>query len=189
MDYKEQLKELVTKLYNECGVDVEPMFPKVLLRVLPREHKAGDIWLPENKQNKPTLEGVVLKTYKPFMQKVWVKDITWRKADWKTDEEASYWQKVESAVQAGDHVLFPHIEYGIVPVWPLDGGLGEYRMVPEDVLTAKLTYPLEHKEDWLAQILWEANDESHENIDVAKFILNKADVVRKDLGSLTTSGA
>ena len=43
-----------------------PLFARVLVRVLPREEKLRGIWVPDNKQNKPTWEGVVIKTYKPF---------------------------------------------------------------------------------------------------------------------------
>lgn len=191
-EQKEQLGKLVTTLYQECGVFVEPLWPKVLVRVLPREQQKGHIILPDNKQNKPTLEGVVLKTYKPFYQKIFLSEAQWVKDD--PDPEARYVQKVECSLVSGDHVLFPHIEYGVVPVWPLDDGRGDYRMIPENIVVGKLEYYREKPLDWLEKLIERCKvtdgrrpawlDEHH----LAQHILQNADVVRKDLTSLTMSG-
>jgi hypothetical protein len=185
-EQKELLKVLVTRLYQECGVEIEPLYPKVLVRVLPREQATrGGIILPDGaKQNKPVMEGVVLKTYKPFFQKVYVESISWRKDDW--DQEATYRQLVKCELQPGDHIIFPHMEFGITPVWPLDDGVGEYRLVPEPVVFGKLEYQTQDMRVWLSLQLARTQMSS---LHQAEHILKVADVIRKDIASLTVSGA
>src|SRR6266436_3799148 len=94
-EQQEKLQNLVTEMYQQCGVEVEPLFPKILVRVLPKEQQTkGGIFLPGGKdQSKPAYEGVVLRVYKPFFQKVWLDDIGWRRDNW--NQEATYFQKVE----------------------------------------------------------------------------------------------
>jgi hypothetical protein len=183
-DQQEKLQNLVNELHTACGLEVIPLYPKMLVRVLPKESKTkGGILLPGGKdQSKPVYEGIVLRTYKPFFQKVWVEDIAWRKENW---PEATYYQKVECELKPGDHILFPHIEYGITPVWPLDDGVGDYRMVPENVVTCKLEYETETLKQWLGSVIQLSDPLSFE---VVNAVLEKADVVRKDLQSLTVSG-
>jgi hypothetical protein len=178
-EQKELLRVFVTKLYEECGVDVEPLFPKLLIRVLPKEQKKGSIWLPDGKvQNKPNWEGVVLKVYRPFYQKIYLSDVHWVSDD--PEPEVRYTQKVECQYQPGDHILFPHIEYGQVPIYPLDGGVGDYRMIPENIIVGKLQYQSQTVEDWLADEL--------QSYEAARELLKNADVIRKDIVPLTTSG-
>lgn len=141
MSKKDKLQKLVTELYQECGQEICPLFPKVLVRLLPRgTETSGGIILPDESkyQNKPTHEAVVLKVYKPFFRRVWIEDLNWNTEGW--DEDAKYMQKVECAVKPGDHILFPFAEFGITPVWPLDEGVGEYRLVPEQHITAVVEY-------------------------------------------------
>lgn len=191
-EQKELLRILISRLYRECGVEVEPMYPKVLVRVLPREQQTkGGIILPEGaKQNKPVLEGVVLKTYKPFFQKIYLADADWVRED--PAPEVKYLQKAECCVKPGDHILFPHIEFGIVPVWPLDDGVGDYRMVPEPLIIGTLEYKRQDVKEWLYDLLADndggkTEDEWLDNM--VEAVLKNADVVRKDVVSLTMSGA
>lgn len=186
---KEKLRELVTKLYQECGSTVEPLYPKILIRVLPKEQKHGDIWLPDGRnQNKPTWEGLVLKVYKPFYQKIYLTDAHWVKDD--PDPTVRYTQKVVCVVQPGDHILFPHIEFGQVPVQNLDGGVGEYRMIPEQIVIGKVEYLKEKTEKWVKRFFCELEgglSESRYEYEVSE-LLKLADVIRKDVDSVTISG-
>jgi len=183
---------LVTKLYQECGVEVETLFPKVLIRVLPKEQKRGEIWLPDGReQNKPTWEGIVLKTYKPFYQKIFLTEARWVKDD--PDPEVRYTQKVECQFKPGDHILFPYIAFGEVPVNWLDGGKGDYRAIPEDIILGKLEYTTETVLDSLANFFFE-NEMQDGNRDLTKDrikesgFLQRYDVIRKDVVAQTISG-
>lgn len=192
VEQKAKLSAVVTELYESAGRETWPLFPKVLVRVLPRTQKVGGIYLPdEGKQNKPAWEGVVIRTYKPFYQKIYLSDARWVKDD--PDPEARYVQKVECELKPGDHVMFPFMDYGITPV-DLDGGKGEYRCVPEHLIMAKVEYERENVHKWLENLLLGAF-EATEKIDrqdhrmiMAEYILKHADVVRRDLESVTISG-
>lgn len=178
LEQREQLRKLVTELYEQAGVENIPLFPRILIRVLPRNQRVGSIYLPdEGKQNKPTWEGVVIRTYEPFYQKVYLSDVTWVRDD--PDPEVRYVQKCESDLKPGDHVLFPHIEYGITPV-NLDGGRGDYRCVPEHLILARVEHKDENVREWLIRLLG--------NAAMADYVLEHADVVRRDLISQTISG-
>ncbi|SRR6266403_930096 len=188
-EQKELLRVLVTRLYQECGVEVEPLYPKILIRVLPKEQKRGSIWLPDGKQNKPEWEGVVLKVYKPFYQKIYLSEARWVADD--PDPEARYVQKVECVLQPGDHILFPHIEFGEVPVWPLDGGVGTYRMIPENIVTSKLEYTRQSVKEWVKKFFYELEEglpESRYDYSV-DHLLSSADVIRKDVVAKAMTGA
>jgi co-chaperonin GroES (HSP10) len=185
----EELRKLVTKLYKEAGVEVEPLYPRVLVRVLPREQETkSGIWLPDRQQNKPALEGVVLKTYKPFWK---LFEITKREELKKVGYEALEIKKewIEAQVKPGDHVVFPSIEFNITPVMPLDAGVGDYRLIPEEHLIAVLEYKKETTRKWLFKILADHGSIRIEEIDEqVDAVLEKAEVIRKDLKSLTVSG-
>jgi hypothetical protein len=185
-EQKELLRVLVTMLYKECDCEVEPLYPKILIRVLPKEQKRGSIWLPDGKQNKPNWEGVVLKVYKPWYQKIYLSQAHWVSDD--PDPEARYVQKVECVVKPGDHIVFPHIEYGQVPVHPLDDGVGDYRMIPENIILGTLEYDSQSTRDWLLNLIDEVDEENYSSEELVKKILKNADVIRKDVVALTMSG-
>lgn len=93
----------------------QPRFPWVLVRVLPKDGLYHNlIQLPE-KQNKVSWEGIVLSTWQPFSQRLY------------TSQGHSYVAKA-SALNAGDHVLFPH--WSGLPIPGYDDK--EYRMVKEE---------------------------------------------------------
>lgn len=183
-EQKEELRILVTKLYEECGLYLELLYPKILVRVLPKEQKYHGIILPDgNKQNKPVLEGIVIQTYKSFYQKIYLTQAHWVKDD--PDPEARYTQLVECQVKPGDHILFPYIEYGIVPIEPLDHGKGDYRLMPDNLVQAKLDY----SSKTLRSELMEMISNSPVNIEAqADFLLEWADFVPKGQVSKTRSG-
>lgn len=183
----DELTNLVTKLYQETEVTVKPMFPKVLVRLLPREQqtKAG-LWLPDGAQNKPVHEGVVLDTYESFWYDIWKSKLHYVAITSPTlldedDHIQAIWQ--ECAVKPGDHVVFPHMALGITPVWPLDDGRGDYRLVPEGEILGKLEYEKESTREWLIESALVGLLP-----DMADKLLAQADVIRKDLVSKTVSG-
>lgn len=200
------LTEMVTKLYQETEVQVMPSYPRVLVRVLPKEQMTkGGIMLPEHQQNKPTHEGVVLAVYKPFWKTIIKSDrenwerhraqilVEIRDGEGKLEAEKVW---IESPVKPGDHVLFPHMAIGIVPVWPLDDGKGDYRLVPDDQILSRLTYAQESTRDWLLGVV-DLRPEAlkGESVDmmlaaeVVDRILANADVIRKDVRAKAMSGA
>ena len=183
VEQKVKLGKMVTDLYEQAGVETIPLFPKILLRVLPKEQKVGSIYLPEgSKQNKPTWEGVVIRVYEPFFQKVYLSEVSWVRDD--PDPVLRYVQKCESELKPGDHVLFPHIEYGITPI-SLDGGRGDYRCVPEHLIMARVNYRKETTREWLREFIGSSELAVPELVDT---LLQNADVIRRDVVSLTISG-
>lgn len=61
---EKQLAKLCQELYEEGEQRFYPMYPWILVRVLPKETKIGSLWLPDTQQNKPIYEGIVLETWK-----------------------------------------------------------------------------------------------------------------------------
>ncbi len=194
MTTKEKLAELVTKLYQESDVTIKPTFPRLLVRLLPREQQTkGGIYLPEGeKQNKPVHEGVVLDTYEPFWQSV-SKTAEWEKLKShhvvmdEHDVVRKVWQ--ECAVKIGDHVTFAHMAFGITPVWPLDGGVGEYRLVPEGEIQATLRYEDVPARTWLERTISDyENHPQPDSVQLSDYLMNRANIIRKDLKAKTVSG-
>lgn len=196
---RDPLAELATKELQEKEIDVEPLFPRILVRLVPKEQTKGGILLPGgNQQNKPVHEGIVLKTYKPFWNKYR------RMEDWMivkspqvlTDEHfgevKAIWQECE--VVPGDHILFPFMAPNITPVWPLDGGIGMYRLIEEGHVLSKVTYDSQSTLQWLTDKLISYSIVEPGTMDgeikrLAEWILERADVIRKDVESKTLSGA
>jgi hypothetical protein len=192
----EELKSLVTELYQEHDMTIEPIYPRILVRVLPREQQTkGRIILPEFKQNKPTEEGIVIQVYKPFWQtiskipKAYENDFEIRNKAVELDEKG-YPKKVwnESPVQPGDHVVFPHMAFGIVPVWPLDDGKGNYKMIPEWEILATVKYQQEGTLEYLAGLLDDLLMDGIDEEEMASEILNNFDIIRKDVKPVVISG-
>lgn len=182
----DELKALVTKLYQEHGVTVTPTYPRILVRLLPKEQVSkGGIVLTDHQQNKPVHEGFVLVTYPGFFRDKYVKDPL-------TEEREmieSTW--IESDLKPGDHVLFPFMAQGIIPVWPLDGGSGEYRLVPEEQCLVKLTYTTKPLvQDLTDEFLSLAGAEKDPSLarDNVEDFLQRFEVVRKTQPSMTVSG-
>ncbi len=193
----DRLRELATKEFEERHIEIEPMFPRILVRVLPKEQVSrGGIVLTDHEQNKPVHEGIVLRTYKPFWQVIRRKMEDWmvtKSPEVHLDENENVkriWQ--ECCVQPGDHVLFPHMAQGITPVWPLDGGIGQYRLIEEGHVLSRLGYQESTPLQWLVGLLAECGDERTfsytEAEGVAIYILEHAHVIRKDQTAKTLSG-
>jgi co-chaperonin GroES (HSP10) len=110
---------VLTEFDNKnLNFDLQPLYPAVLVRVLPKEtiSRSGLIYLPDEKVNKPIFEGIVLRTWKD--KTVHVKDKPYR---------------MTCPVSAGDHILFPHWSGEAVPMLPDSTNrlsFEEYRLIP-----------------------------------------------------------
>lgn len=83
-ELEKQLADTCQKIYELGEQRFKPLYPWLLVRVLPKEQKVGTLWLPE-KQNKVLYEGIVLET--------------WGESKGRKSE-----------VKRGDRVWFPHYE-------------------------------------------------------------------------------
>lgn len=120
-DYERQLKYVAQRIYDLGERRIEPTWPWVLIRAVPKEQKFGSLYLPDNdgqqKQHKPLLEGIVLATWKSHWSK-------FRKPGVESTTQ-EIWR--ESEFQVGDRVLYPH--FAGLPVNFLDEQ--HYRLIRE----------------------------------------------------------
>lgn len=126
-----KLTEYVTELYSTHAQRFIPLYPWVLVRVLPKAQKKGELWLPD-KHNKVLYEGVVLKTWEPFWKNFRTRTES-RPANLSknlggTIVETTEKVEMRSELKVCDFVMFPH--YAGLPVSFLDAK--EYRIVKED---------------------------------------------------------
>lgn len=119
------LQELVESEYQAKRLSVTPRYPRVLVRVIPKEISSyHGIILPGKQENKPIYEGQVVRIYEP------------RKIEGTV---------VSCSVKRGDHVLFQHYEGEPIPrLDPLGWRSGEWRLLREDCLLATLTTGEDH---------------------------------------------
>ena len=109
---KKQLEEAANLLYSSENREIDPLFPWVLVQILPKEQKyKGVLILPDfsgkdKAQNKPMYEGIVLKTWKPFWRHFKTNHMPDNEQSCAETRETEIW--VESQLQPGDHILFPH---------------------------------------------------------------------------------
>lgn len=106
--------ELALKTYADTGITITPLFPAVLVRVLPPPTKSasGLILFAETTtqgNHNPVYEGIVLRPYPP------------KKTVYKGKEIL-----LDSGLKVGDHICFPH--WAGEPVKGLDDD--RYRLVP-----------------------------------------------------------
>lgn len=115
-----QLNELAQEIYRTHERIVIPNYPYILVAVLPKEQAPlGTIILAE-KTNKVMYEGIVLATWEPFTREIreGVHNLTDEgpMVPALTEFDGTYKTAVfESALEVGDHVLFPHFEGQPVP--------------------------------------------------------------------------
>lgn len=183
MKAREELRKLITKMYEETGAEVDPTFPRVLVRLLPKEQQTmSGLWLPDQQQNKPTAEGVVLKTYKPF---------TLSRGMARSKSAIELLDKpveIKPSVGPGDHVLFSHYEG--IPVPRLDGGRGDYRLVDEFAFQAIVRCERKPVKDWLVELFGHLLEDSVDEVylkDTIDKFLTEADVIRHETAK-TLSG-
>lgn len=109
-EIKRKIAKLASELHQEFHSEYAewyPKFPWVLVYILPREQRAGKLWVPGDtkNQNKVTLEGVVVRLWKA------------EHIPYKTD------------LKIGDHVLFPH--FAGQPF--ANRSAEEFRVIKEDI--------------------------------------------------------
>ena len=165
-----------------------PIFPYVLVRILPKDMMIGRFYIPEvARSNKPTYEGIVLRVWKDKIFPAQSKG----KEDWVATSDLKF----------GDHVVFPH--YSGQPLPGLNENL--YRAVPEGitrngrvifgndagVILGKINYSRPSIASVLSSVLDNALDEGGlETLKERLFnsLVGEFDLVPKQKGSLTTSG-
>jgi hypothetical protein len=115
-----KIDELCQEIYAQKQHLIRPLYPWILVRIMPKANRVGLIFTPE-KQNKIFYEGVVLQTWEPF----W-KPFRSKKND--SGEWIHYQVEMKSQVARGDRVMFMHFEGQPVPF--LHDEL-HYRMIHE----------------------------------------------------------
>lgn len=92
----DQIVELAQKEYMKCTQRFIPMYPWVLVRILPKEQQAkSGLFLPES-QNKVLYEAIVLETWRPRLVNF-------------LDEDGHSSERIaKSQLVPGDHIVFPH---------------------------------------------------------------------------------
>lgn len=119
---------MAQRIYELGEVFIQPTWPWVLIRVVPKEQRFGSLILPDNAgaqaQNKPQWEGIVLQTWKPHWSSTTqtVKETAFTRRD----RDGEIWR--ESDFKRGDRVLFPHFA-GMPGPQGLDSN--KYRLVRE----------------------------------------------------------
>lgn len=168
-----QLAKICREIY-ELSVDGRKfnyvMHPYVLVRVLDKEHiTGGGIILPDTVQNKPVYEGIVLATWKPYIERRFVKHKS-------PDGESGpvHFDEIEivhkCSLEIGTRVAFPHYE-GL----SLNGYLDDkyYRMIREGTDQNKGPFC-----SVLGTITYDGDSE----------VLSQIKKLTAKLGSVTTSG-
>lgn len=129
-----KFQQLAIEIYEKGVVRIQPNWPWVLVRVVPKEQRFGRLYLPDNAgaqaQNKPQWEGIVLEVWNSHWSKI--------RQRFKTDGsglEAKYVEEEiwrQSDFKRGDRVLFPHFagmpgpegldpnKYRLVREWTFD---------------------------------------------------------------------
>lgn len=124
-----EVKRLAQELYTEFdGRRVVPMYPHVLVLVLPKEQQlASGIILPEGGRgthDKPNYEGIVLETWEPR----WTQFRETKAVEGGRTIRTTREVLLTSKFEPGDHVMFPH--WAGHPAGFLDESA--FRMVKED---------------------------------------------------------
>jgi|ERR1700722_8730036 len=103
----QKISDLCVEYYLSGGERFIPLHPFVLVRVLPKDMVTdGGIILPNQKQNKPVHEGIVLETYRPYFEEVVLKE---------REHDGTYTEyigkiKRECPLKIGQRVAYPHYE-------------------------------------------------------------------------------
>lgn len=129
---EKQFATLCEDIYalNMKGKIIRTLPPKIVIRVLPKEHKTeSGLYVPGSVQNKPMYEAIVLSIWEPY----------WEHRRKKNSEGKYEYYGVyhECEVQVGDRIMFPHFE-GV----PMESYLDEkyYRTIRSDVVFGTLNY-------------------------------------------------
>lgn len=117
---EQRLDDLAQELYQSSERIITPIYPWLVVRIMPKEQRIGTIFLPD-KQNRLFYEGIVLATWKPFYRHY--------TGNLKFDggRMANKAVLVQSAVDLGDRVVFMHFEGQPIPYFDEKN----YRMIHE----------------------------------------------------------
>lgn len=101
-----ELSKVCQEIYelNVGGRKFTPIYPYVLVRVLPKEHiTEGGIYLPDTAQNKPVYEGIVLSIWKPYVE---IRNLSGKDGGPMGTLAITH----ECELKVGDRIAFPHYE-------------------------------------------------------------------------------
>jgi len=110
-EMERMIAQLCIDVYLSGGERITPMQPFVLVRVLPKDMvSAGGIVLPDQRQNKPMHEGIVLEVYRPYKEYVTIKETGFDShgREYSEDYVKEVWY--ECPVKVGQRVGYPHYE-------------------------------------------------------------------------------
>lgn len=183
---EKQLKDLVLELYRDYDRVIEPLYPWIFVRVLPKEQQIGSIVLPDT-QNKTQYEGIVLATYKTFWQVV--------TKDSKEAQKAGMWRNnnpldniadvcIRSSVVVGDHIVFPHHVGLPDPVFDEK----KYRLIKEEDIHAVLKYGYPTPQFELADRFIKWGGPVGDAMNMASEFARDYDFVPKNAAAKTRSG-
>jgi len=127
---EERFAKLAQEIYEQSERRIQPTWPWVLIRVVPKEQQYGLLYLPDSagssQQNKPLHEAIVLETWKPHWSRVTGKYNPGTAEVWKAGDRGNeIWR--ESEFKRGDRILYP--SYAGLPMKFLDEQ--KYRLVRE----------------------------------------------------------
>jgi hypothetical protein len=108
---EKELDRFALEMYQQAEKIIEPIYPWVLVRIMPKELKVGSIILPE-KQNRIFYEGIVLRTWAPFWR-IYTGDLKFDEEDANLVDSTRVINKrvqMKSSVEVGDRVIFMHFE-------------------------------------------------------------------------------
>src|ERR1017187_7683518 len=120
-NYRECLRGVAQEYFDSFCPRLKPLFPWVLVYVLPREQKTeGGLWMPDldgqKKQHKATLEGIVLR--------IWGNGLHKHRY---CEKDSTVTSILKTQLAVGDVVAFPHWAG-----WPPDPEHSrDFRMVKE----------------------------------------------------------
>jgi co-chaperonin GroES (HSP10) len=110
-ELQQQLVNLCVDIYLSGAERFTPIHPFVLVRVLPKDMVSeGGIVLPNERQNKPVHEGIVLETYRPYTEEVVLKDIIHKGTAGERVIEYIGTIRRECPLKVGDRVAYPYYE-------------------------------------------------------------------------------
>jgi co-chaperonin GroES (HSP10) len=106
-ELQQQLADLCISIYLSGGERLVPLPPFVLVRVLPKDMVSeGGIVLPNERQNKPVHEGIVLETWREYDEEL---VLTKKYSDGTKEEYIGVIHRVCS-IKQGDRVAYPYYE-------------------------------------------------------------------------------
>ena len=187
-EFLSKFEEAAQKVYETHERRIIPLYPWVLVKMLPKVDKVGSIFTPGN-QNTVMREGYVLETWQPF----------WKSIN-KTGQEIGQVAtsiKFQSELKPGDYIGFPHFEG--LPVPYLNGvERDEFRLVretnkPDPRCSVQCKFEFESPvKDQLTSAISKVRELNNGYLDIENLVsalLERFVIVSKSEKARTTSGA